>query len=322
MLGRDASNTGKHLLAGVLSALVSRTTLAPLERLKLEYVVRGAKGGVGATVGAILRAEGVGGFWRGNVVNLLRTAPFKSVNFYAFDVYRRQLRRWSDRADVNNVERLVAGAAAGITATLICFPMDTVRTRMVAHTGAASLGLVQCVRQIVGREGVLALYKGIVPALVSMAPGGAVFYGTYDLLKSRHLLSDEGRAISRRRKDHAQHVQADSSTDSDGSTDTQLRSASSCRQMELDPMRTLLYGAIAGACAETATYPLEVVRRQLQLQAGPQRLSMLAAFQSVIQSGGPAALYAGLFLSTVQVLPSAALSYFVYELAKANFNVQ
>eukprot|EP00850_Spirogloea_muscicola_P002709 SM000010S04347 [mRNA] locus=s10:1185501:1186032:+ [translate_table: standard] len=126
MLGRDASNTGKHLLAGILSALVSRTTLAPLERLKLEYVVRGAKGGVAVTVGAILRAEGVGGFWRGNVVNLLRTAPFKSVNFYAFDVYRRQLRRWSDRADVNNVDRLVAGAAAGITATLICFPMDTV----------------------------------------------------------------------------------------------------------------------------------------------------------------------------------------------------
>lgn len=30
-------------------------------------------------------------------------------------------------------------------------------------------------------------------------------------------------------------------------------------------MRTLLYGAIAGACAEAATYPFEVVRRQLQM---------------------------------------------------------
>ncbi|XP_024020440.1 probable mitochondrial adenine nucleotide transporter BTL2 [Morus notabilis] len=36
-----AVNTTKHLWAGAIAAIVSRTFVAPLERLKLEYIVRG-----------------------------------------------------------------------------------------------------------------------------------------------------------------------------------------------------------------------------------------------------------------------------------------
>lgn len=32
-------------------------------------------------------------------------------------------------------------------------------------------------------QGFGALYAGVLPALISVAPSGAVFYGTYDLLK-------------------------------------------------------------------------------------------------------------------------------------------
>ena len=39
---------------------------------------------------------------------------------------RRALKR-SGRSDITNLERLLAGAGAGVTATMICFPLDTVR---------------------------------------------------------------------------------------------------------------------------------------------------------------------------------------------------
>ncbi|KAF9600221.1 hypothetical protein IFM89_005045 [Coptis chinensis] len=58
------------------------------------------------------------------------------------------------------------------------------------------------------------------------------------------------------------------------------------KQMELGPMRTLLYGAIVGTCAEASTYPFEVVRRQLQMQVQATKLSTLATYAKIVEQRG------------------------------------
>ena len=100
--------------------------MAPLERLKLEYIVRGEQNHIFEVVKRIASTQGLKGFWKGNLVNILRTAPFKAVNFYAYDTYRKQLLRLSGNEETTNFERFIAGAAAGITATILCLPLDTV----------------------------------------------------------------------------------------------------------------------------------------------------------------------------------------------------
>lgn len=124
--GASAMNTTKHLWAGAIAAMVSRTVVAPLERLKLAYVVRGEKRNLFKLIHVIATTQGLKSFWKGNFVNILRTAPFKAVNFYAYDTYRKQLRRWSGNEEITNFERFIAGAAAGVTATILGIPMDTV----------------------------------------------------------------------------------------------------------------------------------------------------------------------------------------------------
>lgn len=106
--------------------LYDRTFVAPLERLKLEYIVRGEQKNLIELIKTIASSQGLNGFWKGNFVNILRTAPFKAINFYAYDTYRNQLLRWSGNEETTNFERFIAGAAAGITATVLCIPMDTV----------------------------------------------------------------------------------------------------------------------------------------------------------------------------------------------------
>lgn len=103
-----------------------RTFVAPLERLKLEYMVRGERKNLFQLVKAIGISQGLRGFWKGNLVNILRTAPFKAVNFCAYDTYRKQLLRLSGNEETTNFERFIAGAAAGITASVLCLPLDTV----------------------------------------------------------------------------------------------------------------------------------------------------------------------------------------------------
>ncbi|CAK8578797.1 unnamed protein product [Lathyrus sativus] len=301
--GSGAVNMTKHLWAGAFSAMVSRTFVAPLERLKLEYIVRGEQKSLVELIQTIAVSQGLKGFWKGNFVNILRTAPFKAINFYAYDTYKTKLVRMLGNDESSNFERFVAGAAAGITATLLCLPMDTIRTVMVAPGGEALGGVIGVFRYMIKTEGFFSLYKGLVPSIISMAPSGAVYYGVYDILKSAYLHSPEGMKRIQYMKEEAQELNA-------------------LAQLELGTVRTLLYGAIAGCCSEAATYPFEVVRRQLQLQVQATRLNALATCVKIVEQGGVPALYAGLTPSLLQVLPSAAISYFVYEFMKIVLKVE
>ncbi|CAN1344141.1 Probable mitochondrial adenine nucleotide transporter BTL3 [Linum perenne] len=280
--GSAAFNTTKHLWAGAVAAMVSRTIIAPLERLKLEYIVCGEKKHLFELTRKIFLTQGVKGFWKGNLVNILRTAPFKAINFYAYDTYRQMLLRWTGNEEATNFERFVAGAAAGVTASLLCLPLDTIRTKMVAPGGDALGGVIGTFRHMVQSEGFLSLYKGLVPSLASMAPAGAVFYGVYDILKTGYLHSPEGLARIQNMKQEGQDLNA-------------------FDQLELGPMRTLLYGAIAGCCSEAATYPFEVVRRNLQMQVRATKMNAVATCFKIVEQGGVPALYVGLIPSLLQV---------------------
>ncbi|GMH00146.1 hypothetical protein Nepgr_001985 [Nepenthes gracilis] len=296
-------NTTKHLCAGAVAAMVSRTFVAPLERLKLEYIVRGEQKNIFELIRTIAATQGLTGFWKGNFLNILRTAPFKAINFCVFDIYRKQLLKLYAKEETSNSERLIAGAAAGITATVLCLPLDTIRTRIVADGGAKLHGVIGAFCYIVQNEGFSSLYKGLLPSMISMAPSSAVFYSVYDILKSAYLRSPEGKRRIQKMKQQGMELTA-------------------LGQLELGPLRTLLYGAISGACAEATTYPFEVLRRQLQMQVQATKLNALATFLKIVQQGGIPALYAGLFPSLLQVLPSAATSYFVYEFVKVLLEVE
>lgn len=160
---------------------------------------------------------------------------------------------------------------------------------MVAPGGEALGGVIGAFRHMIQTEGFFSLYKGLVPSIISMAPSGAVFYGVYDILKSAYLHSPEGRK-------RIQHMKQ------------QEGELNAFEQLELGPMRTLLYGAIAGACAEAATYPFEVVRRQLQMQVRERKMSALATCVKLVEQGGVPALYAGLIPSLLQVFYKVSFS--------------
>ncbi|CAA6671666.1 unnamed protein product [Spirodela intermedia] len=296
--GRNSwTDMPKFLLAGAVSTIISRTCVAPLERIKLECIIRGRatpcrdrpawKSGSSCGSGS-RRARG---FWKGNVLNLFRMIPFKSINFVCYDMYCDCLLRLPGKTEISNHDRLVAGGISGVAATVVCLPLDTIRTRLIAPGGELLGGVEGCFLHMVRNEGFLSLYKGLAPALISMGPSSAIFYAVYDMLKAFDLSHRQRR---RRNGDRA--------------------------AVEVGVARRLVYGAVAGACAETVTYPLEVLRRQLQLQrrAG---MGMAAAFVRLIERDGVPSLFAGLLPSALQVLPSAALSYLFYELMKSILKV-
>ncbi|MEW5304664.1 MAG: hypothetical protein WDW36_007259 [Sanguina aurantia] len=319
----------KLLFSGAMAALVSRTCVAPFERVKMDLVLKSGTGDALSTALQVWRTEGVTGFWKGNALNVLRTAPFKAINFFSFDTYLRAL----TEADIlgPNVSRFAAGAMAGVTATLVCFPLDVVRTRLLAtiHQGPRYGGPLSTLQGMLRNEGIHSLYSGCLPAVIGMAPAGAVFYGCYDLLKRRHL-----DRLDLEQPDQPRHA-------------------------VMDPLHTLGYGAMAGAASELIVYPLEVIRRRMQLQSmavaagrmgsthaataallaaagsvapavgaaalGPLASNhvlakMMVAWVAIMKADGVRGFYAGLLPNMMQVLPSAALSYYTYDSLKTALN--
>ncbi len=271
------------LIAGAISGGVSKTATAPIELVRMKVMV-GSKAG-GASVGAIIRTTFASGGWtaffKGNGINVARTIPSKSIQFAAFDAYKRLLQRKNKATGKTELPpwgSSAAGALAGVTSTVLCHPMETLQTRLAV---GAYKGVGDALVSICAKEGPKALFGGLGPSIVGIIPYAGFNLGAYD-----------GMRWAYTRATGNEHVP---------------KSAA------------LAFGALAGVTAATATFPLEVVRRRMMM--GAVAGNTLTALTSIAKAEGVAALFAGCSLNYVKVLPASGLSIYAYEACKEALQV-
>lgn len=104
----DELTAGELIVASALSKMVASTATYPHEvvRSHMHVAGSGALKDFTATCGAIMREEGLSGFYRGCVTNLLRTTPAAAATFTSFEVINRHIREWADAPSAE--ERAVA----------------------------------------------------------------------------------------------------------------------------------------------------------------------------------------------------------------------
>jgi len=93
-MGFDINSFAKDFIAGGVSAAVSKTAVAPIERVKLLLQVQAVSKqiakdqqhkGIIDCFTRISREQGFASFWRGNLANVIRNFPTQALNF-AFKV--------------------------------------------------------------------------------------------------------------------------------------------------------------------------------------------------------------------------------------------
>ena len=209
---RRRMDTVRMLAAGGFAGTIARTCTAPLDRVKLLFQVQSVMAASPAVAGAnvstatatatataaattaapaayknifqalgkIYAEEGVLAYWKGNLTNVVRIFPYSAAQLMANDTYKRFASEML--GDLNVGTRLVCGAAAGMTATALTHPLDTLRLRL-ALPNHGYKGATDAATQIVAKEGILALYRGLLPTLVGIAPYAALNFASYDMLK-------------------------------------------------------------------------------------------------------------------------------------------
>jgi len=275
-------------VAGGTAGAIARTATAPLDRIKLLFQVQAVAGsgatataytGVGQAASRILREEGITAFWKGNGVNVIRIFPYSAAQLASNDSYKRLLADENQELTVAN--RLLSGACAGMTATALTHPLDTVRLRL-ALPNHQYKGAMDAVMTIWRTEGAMAMYKGLMPTLLGVAPYAAINFATYDLSKKWYYRGD--------------------------------RSSQSTAA-------NFFLGALSGTLAASLCYPLDTVRRRMQMRGSSYR-NQADAIVTIARCEGVRGFYLGWAANTLKVVPQNAIRMVSYELLKRLLGIQ
>ncbi|XP_068985946.1 peroxisomal membrane protein PMP34 [Bombus flavifrons] len=77
----------------------------------------------------------------------------------------------------------ISGAAGGVVAMTIFFPLDTVRSRLQLEEDRESKSTLATIRDLAAKEGPATLYRGMVPVLQSLCVSNFVYFYTFHGLR-------------------------------------------------------------------------------------------------------------------------------------------
>ncbi|KAL5975596.1 Mitochondrial carrier protein CoAc2 [Asimina triloba] len=242
----------------------------------------------------IAKTEGLLGFYKGNGASVARIVPYAALHYMAYEQYRRWIILSLPSVGRGPVLDLVAGSIAGGTAVLCTYPLDLVRTKL-AYQVVESPRL-----NISGQLHAEPIYKGISDCvskiyrergLKGLYRGAAPsLYGIFPYSGLKFYFYEEMKF----------HVPADH---------------------KKDIIVNLACGSIAGLLGQTLTYPLDVVRRQMQVQnlSVATRGEVKGTFETLVmiaQKQGWKQLFSGLSINYLKVVPSVAIGFTVYDAMK------
>ncbi|KAF9665124.1 hypothetical protein SADUNF_Sadunf16G0089500 [Salix dunnii] len=297
--GQQHSQPGtvQQLLAGGIAGAFSKTCTAPMARLTILFQVQGmhsdvtslSKASIWQEASRVINEEGFRAFWKGNLVTIAHRLPYSSLSFYAYERYKSFLQpvfgvenhRVNGTADV--AVHFIGGGMAGITAASATYPLDLVRTRIAAQRNTMYYrGIWHAFHTICREEGFLGLYKGLGATLLGVGPSIAISFSAYESFRSFW---------------HSK------------------------RPNDSTVMVSLACGSLSGIASSTATFPLDLVRRRMQLEGAGGRArvytsGLFGTFANIIRTEGFRGMYRGILPEYYKVVPSVGIVFMTYETLK------
>ena len=162
---------------------------------------------------------------------------------------------------------VLAGGCASSAVDVAIFPLDTIKTRLQSPLGFRAAG------------GYRNLYSGVTAAAAGAAPGGALFFGTYEFARS--VLIQRQPASERHQVPH-----------------WMMDATAAC---------------IGATSSSVLRNPAVVVQQRMQVG---QFSGLRAAIRGIALEGGPLAFYSGLSISIAREIPFAFIQFPIYEQLK------
>ena len=190
-----SSNFLVDFALGGISAAISKTATAPIERVKLLLqtqdtnpdIIKSGKRytGILDCFSRVASEQGVASLWRGNFTNVLRYFPTQALNFAFKERYKKFFKPKDKDASFFRkfAGNLLAGGCAGATSLSVVYPLDFARTRLAADSSGQFKGLGHCLTSILKSDGPIGLYRGFGVSVLGIFFYRASYFGIYDTAK-------------------------------------------------------------------------------------------------------------------------------------------
>jgi solute carrier family 25 (adenine nucleotide translocator) protein 4/5/6/31 len=261
-------------MMGGVSAAVSKTAAAPIERVKLliqnqDEMIKSGRltqryTGITDCFKRVIAEEGVVSLWRGNLANVLRYFPTQALNFAFKDQFKRMF-GYSQAKDGYwkwFAGNLASGGAAGAASLAFVYSLDYARTRLANDSKAAKKGgerqfngLLDVYRKTLASDGIAGLYRGFVVSCVGIVVYRGLYFGMYDSLKPVVLTGN----------------------------------------MKDSFLGSFLLGWGITIGSGLASYPLDTIRRRMMMTSGEavKYKSSIHAFSEIVKKEGFSSLFKG-----------------------------
>ncbi|KAL0323746.1 UNVERIFIED_CONTAM: Mitochondrial carrier protein CoAc1 [Sesamum calycinum] len=249
------------------------------------------------------------------------------------------------------VKELIAGGAAGAFAKTAVAPLERIKILLQTRTqGFHSLGIFQSLKKLLKHEG------PVVDLLAGSAAGGTAVLCTYplDLARTKlayQIVDTRGTMQLGKRQFNAHPAYSGirnviERVYKEGGVRSLYRGIGPTligilpyaglkfyiyeelkRHVPEEHQKSILLrlscGAMAGLFGQTFTYPLDVVRRQMQLfqvepsaQGGVRYRSSFEGLVSIVRVQGWRQLFAGLSINYIKIVPLVAIGFTAYDMMK------
>ncbi|CAG5129592.1 unnamed protein product [Candidula unifasciata] len=153
--------------------------ISPIEMVRTKCTVRDT-----------VRYNGVLGLYRGLGPTLLRDVPFSAIYWTSYETFKSYILTTTGRSTLFFHESFGSGALAGSIAAVLTLPFDVIKTRRQIELGELLVGSRKeptstwiIIRNIYSNEGFKALYTGLPPRLMKVAPACAIMISTFEYFK-------------------------------------------------------------------------------------------------------------------------------------------
>jgi len=289
--GGKANNVTNFLIdfgMGGVSAAVSKTAAAPIERVKLliqnqdEMIKQGRLAspykGIADCFKRVIAEEGFGSLWRGNMANVLRYFPTQALNFAFKDQFKRMFRvSKSDGYWLSFGKNIASGGLAGATSLLFVYSLDYARTRLANDAKSSKKGggerqfngLVDVYTKTMKTDGIQGLYRGFTISCVGIIVYRGLYFGMYDSLKPVVLTGN----------------------------------------MKDSFVGSFFLGWGITIAAGLASYPIDTVRRRMMMTSGEavKYKSSMHAFGEIIKKEGVPSLFKGAGANILRAIAGAGV---------------